>query len=253
MIFSPYCRKTAETHDKLLWHRRSVCMSRLISDTHVYAHTWEDSLLVYLWTRCNCTVTHIWWLSWLHVQMCQCPITDWQPRQTLCNVWGLCNILPDQNIEQMHVSADSSNLTNKVEVLLVRLTNGDCRGWTHIGSSTLYLLCFTDSGGKRRQIRALCRKSALRHSRDRRKRERGERGRGGQGHSEGREGCVFTDLDTAIEPPPLTSHPPTLPHYWRVKGTFKQYQTDRKESQASGETDRGQKNQQTGRRESRKM
>lgn len=64
-----------------------------------------------------------------------------------------------------------------------------------------------------RQIRALCRKSALRHSRERRKRERGERGRGGQGHSEGREGCVFTDLDTAIEPPPLTSHPPTLPHY----------------------------------------
>lgn len=66
------------------------------------------------------------------------------------------------------------------------------------------------------------------------KRERKETGGGEQGHSEGREGCVFTDLVRAMETPPPS---PTPPHYWRVKGTFKQYQTDRNECREAWKRD----------------
>lgn len=61
------------------------------------------------------------------------------------------------------------------------------------------------------QLQEVCRKSALRHSREQRKKERRQAGGGEeQGHSQGRKGCVFIDLVRAVETPTSLHHPP---HY----------------------------------------
>lgn len=101
------------------------------------------------------------------------------------------------------------------------------------------------------QLQEVCRKSALRHSREQRKKERRQAGGGEeQGHSQGRKGCVFIDLVRAVETPTSLHHPP---HYWRVKGTFKQYQTDRNECRESERERQVGADQQTGPCESSKM
>lgn len=74
-----------------------------------------------------------------------------------------------------------------------------------------------------------CKKPALRHSRERGKKEWEETGGGEQGHSKEEEGCVFTDLVRAMNPP----SPSFLTHHLAPRLTckghfqFKQYQTDR--------------------------
>lgn len=115
-------------------------------------------------------------------------------------------------------------------------------------------LGFSDWGGTKREPGEFCRKSALHHSREQRK--RGERTReGGRGAQQGESGvCLHWPSYSSGKAPPLL-------HYWRVKGTFKRYQTDRNKCREAGrrgskgarETGSRQKDMQADRHEWRKM